>query len=48
MRVVRSDGQEMTFEGNWRGGWAIAQDGLDDFLDLALTVTTSANVLTDG
>lgn len=48
MRVVRSDGQEMTFEGSWQGGWAIAQDGLDDFLDLALTVTTSANVLTDG
>lgn len=48
MRVVRSDGQEMTFEGNWQGGWAISQDGLDGFLDLALTVTTSANVLTDG
>lgn len=48
LRVVRSDGAEMVFDGYWGGGWAIQKDGLDDFLDLPLTVTTSANVLTDG
>ena len=48
LRIVRDDGQEMTFNGYWSGGWAIRQDGLDDFLDLPLTVDTSPNVLTDG
>ena len=48
LRVVRSDGAEMVFDGYWRGGWAVQKDGLDEFLDLPLEVEMSANVLTDG
>ena len=48
LRVVRSDGAEMVFDGFWRGGWAVQKDGLDEFLDLPLEVEMSANVLTDG
>lgn len=48
LRVVRSDGAEMEFSGAYNGGWMLAADGLDDFLDLPLEVSTSPNVLTDG
>lgn len=48
LRIVRSDGTELTAYGCWRGGWAIAHDGLRDFLSLPITISTSPNVLTDG
>lgn len=48
LRIVRSDGAEMTFDGEYRGGWTIAEEGMVDWLDLPLEVTTSPNVLSDG
>lgn len=48
LRVVRSDGAEMAFDGEYRGGWTIAEEGMVDWLDLPLDVTTSPNVLSDG
>lgn len=38
----------MTFDGEYRGGWTIAEEGMVDWLDLPLEVTTSPNVLSDG
>lgn len=38
----------MTFDGEYRGGWTIAEEGMADWLDLPLEVTTSPNVLSDG
>lgn len=38
----------MTFNGEYRGGWTIAEEGMVDWLDLPLEVTTSPNVLSDG
>ena len=48
LRIVRSDGAEMTFDGEYRGGWTIAEEGMVDWLDLPLEVTTCPNVLSDG
>ena len=48
LRIVRDDGAEIVADGQWSGGWAVEWEGLADFLDLPITVRTSANVLTDG
>ncbi len=47
MRIIRSDGRELTAADGWQG-WLIADGGLDDWLDLDINITTAANVLTDG
>lgn len=44
-RFVRSDGEEFNFG---RGGWMILKDGFEDAANLAYTVSTSKNILTDG
>ncbi|MBQ9785065.1 MAG: phage tail family protein [Clostridia bacterium] len=46
MRVVRSDGRVMHFDGTT--GWAIEQDDSPEWSPMSLSVNTSANVLTDG
>lgn len=46
VRIVRSDGQEMTI--GTGTPWRIPNDGLQGFADLDYDVETSANVLTDG
>lgn len=48
LRIVRSDGQEISCSGLVTRGWMVADEGLSDFLDLPISVETSANVLTDG
>lgn len=49
LRLVRSDGAEVYCTGGiTTNGWTVSWEGLSDFLDLPLTVNTSANVLTDG
>lgn len=48
LRIVRSDGAELTARGDWRGGWAIEGGGLEDFQSLPIGLDTSANVLRDG
>ena len=49
MRIVRSDGEELYATGNFStNGWTVAWQGLQDFLSLPLSISTSANVLTDG
>jgi len=49
MRIVRSDGAELYATGNFStNGWTVAWQGLQDFLSLPLSISTSANVLTDG
>ena len=49
MRIVRSDGAELYATGNFSTtGWTVAWQGLQDFLSLPLSISTSANVLTDG
>lgn len=49
MRIVRSDGAELYATGNLStNGWTVAWQGLQDFLSLPLSISTSANVLTDG
>lgn len=49
LRLVRSDGAEVYCTGGiTTNGWTVSWEGLSDFLDLPLTVSTSANVLTDG
>ena len=48
LRIVRSDGAEMVCSMMSDRGWKVAQDGMDDFIDMQLDVQTSANVLTDG
>lgn len=48
LRIVRDDGRAIVADGQWSGGWAVEWEGLQDFLDLPITVRTSANVLTDG
>lgn len=48
LRIVRSDGAEMVCSMMSDRGWKVAQDGMDDFIDMQLDVVTSANVLTDG
>lgn len=45
-RIERSDGEELTFgDGTY---WVLRMNDMGDWLDLDYTVTTSANVLTDG
>lgn len=46
--VERSDGETLDATGGPEWGWHLLNGGLEDFLSLPLTVTTSANVLTDG
>ena len=47
--LERSDGEELYCTGGiTTNGWTVSWEGLEDFLSLPLTVTTSANVLTDG
>lgn len=47
--LERSDGEELYCTGGiTTNGWTVSWEGLEDFLALPLTVTTSANVLTDG
>lgn len=48
LRIVRDDGAEIVANGQWSGGWAVEWEGLADFLDLPIDLSTSANVLTDG
>lgn len=49
MRIVRSDGAELCATGNFStNGWTVAWQGMQDFLSLPLSISTSANVLTDG
>lgn len=48
LRMVRDDGQEMVFHGEDHDGWSIPSGGLEDFINLPLSLETSANVLTDG
>lgn len=46
MRVVRSDGRVMHFDGTT--GWAIEQGDSQEWSPMSLSVETAANVLTDG
>ena len=48
LRIVRDDGQTIVADGQWSGGWAVEWEGLADFLDLPIDLSTSANVLSDG
>lgn len=49
LRIVRSDGAELYATGNFStNGWTVAWQGMQDFLSLPLSISTSANVLTDG
>ena len=48
LRIVRDDGRTIVADGQWSGGWAVEWEGLADFLDLPIDLSTSANVLTDG
>lgn len=49
MRIVRSDGAELCATGNFStNGWTVAWQGMQDFLSLPLSISTSANVLTNG
>lgn len=49
IRIVRSDGAELVATaGVTTNGWTVSWQGLEDFLTLPITVSTSANVLTDG
>lgn len=48
LRVVRSDGQEMSFSTGGGAGWRIAYEGMQDWLELPIEITTSPNVLSDG
>ena len=48
VRIVRSDGAELTADGGYEGGWTVSWEGLRDFNSLPITLSTSANVLTDG
>ncbi|RGL12352.1 hypothetical protein DXC81_01470 [Collinsella tanakaei] len=47
MKIVRSDGRELVATDGWQG-WLIADRGLEDWLELDISITTAANVLTDG
>ena len=48
LRIVRDDGETIVADGQWSGGWAVEWEGLADFLDLPIDLSTSANVLSDG
>lgn len=49
IRIVRSDGRELVATaGITTNGWTVGWQGLEEFLTLPITVSTSANVLTDG
>ena len=48
LRIVRDDGRTIVADGQWSGGWAVEWEGLADFLDLPIDLSTSANVLSDG
>ena len=48
VRIVRSDGAELTAGGGYEGGWTVSWEGLRDFNSLPISLSTSANVLTDG
>lgn len=48
LTVVRSDGAQMDFTTGGGEGWRIAYEGLKDWLDLPIQITTSPNVLTNG
>ena len=48
IRIVRSDGAELTADGGYEGGWTVSWEGLRDFNSLPISLSTSANVLTDG
>ena len=48
IRIVRSDGAELTAGGGYDGGWTVSWEGLRDFNSLPISLSTSANVLTDG
>lgn len=48
LSIVRDDGETIVADGQWSGGWAVEWEGLADFLDLPIDLSTSANVLTDG
>lgn len=48
LRVVRSDGQEMEFSTGGGAGWRIAYEGMQDWLELPIEITTSPNILSDG
>ena len=48
MRIIRSDGAELNCSGEPGCGWKIPFGGLQDFNSLPISLSTSANVLTDG
>ena len=48
IRIVRSDGAELTADGGYGGGWTVGWEGLRDFNSLPISLSTSANVLRDG
>ena len=48
LRLVRSDGREMSFGGSWSGEWAVEWEGTSDLVTLPVSIETSANVLGDG
>lgn len=48
IRIVRSDGAELTADGGYVGDWTVSWEGLRDFNSLPISLSTSANVLTDG
>ena len=48
IRIVRSDGEELWVTAGPEDGWHIEAEGLSEFLDLPIELSTSANVLSDG
>lgn len=46
IRIVRSDGQEMSFGDGTE--WVLSMNSMDDWVEMDYSVETSANVLTDG
>jgi len=48
IRIVRSDGEELWVTAGPENGWHIEAEGLSEFIDLPIELSTSANVLTDG
>lgn len=47
IRMVRDDGAELRLDGG-DSGWCVETDASDDFSPITNSITTSANVLTDG
>ena len=48
IRIVRSDGEELWVTAGPEDGWHIEAEGLSEFIDLPIELSTSANVLSDG